>query len=272
MTTLTFALASHEFTEIRDLLYDICGINLQSGKEGLVTSRLSKRLRKLGHVDFAAYLRHVRDDPKELSELVDALTTNKTSFFRESQHFDFLTEAVLPTLAERGDAARFWSAGCSTGEEPYTLAMVLSETRPAARRLDARILATDISSRALAQARAGRYSAATVADVPSHLLQRHFVRERAPGDDRYRVGEAVRRLVTFARLNLMAHWPMRGPFDVILCRNVMIYFDRPTQQRLVDRFADLLAPSGYLIVGHSESLTALSHRLTYVQPAVYVRE
>ena len=259
-----------DFRRIAGLTKDVAGINLQPGKEGLVRARLAKRLRALGLAGFAEYLAHVEGDASraELREMIDALTTNKTSFFREPQHFDVLRDAVLPPLAAAGRAPRLWSAGCSTGEEPYTLAMTLRESLPERLSAASRVLATDISGRVLARARAATYAAEMVAEVPAPLRSRHFV---AAPDGQRRVADATRALVRFARLNLMGPWPMQGPFDAILCRNVMIYFDKATQARLVDRFHDLLAPGGWLFVGHSESLTGLQHRFAYVRPAVYVK-
>jgi chemotaxis protein methyltransferase CheR len=261
-------LSEAQFGEISRTVYDVAGIRLRPGKEGLVRSRLARRLRALGAGSYGEYLARVRADAtgRELAEMVDALTTNKTSFFREPAHFDYLRERVLPALPAR-EPLRMWSAGCSTGEEPYSLAMVLRESLPDLARRDVRLLATDISSRVLAPARAGRYADAAVADVPPELLRRHFL--RAGGA--WEVAPAVRSLVTFARLNLMAVWPMRGPFEAIFCRNVMIYFDKPTQQELVARFHALLAPGGHLFVGHAESLSGIAHGFSYVQPAVYRR-
>ena len=267
-------LAAADFRRISEIVYRTSGIVLPPGKEGLVRSRLAGRLRELGVPTFGEYVARVGDggDGAELARMVDLLTTNKTSFYRERAHFDYLRDRVLPALRARGGRAQLWSAGCSSGEEPYTLAMLVRETAPANERLDWKILATDLSARVLARARAGTYDAETLADVPAAERQRWF--EPAPPTLRgpaMQAREELRRMVSFARLNLMDPWPMRGPFDAILCRNVMIYFDRPTQERLVGRFWELLAPGGTLFVGHSESLTGLSHRFRYVQPAVYER-
>ena len=262
-------LSAVEFQRIADVTKRVAGINLQRGKEGLVRARLARRLRALGLDSYGAYLEQVERDGTraELKEMIDALTTNKTSFFRESQHFTFLRERVLPDCLAAGQAPRVWSAGCSTGEEPYTLGIVVHEAMPATVAAASRILATDISARVLDRARAAQYPADIVAELPRDLLRRHFV--PASGGESWQVAEPVRRLVRFARLNLMGEWPMRGPFDAIFCRNVMIYFDKATQGRLVERFGSLLAPGGYLFVGHSESLTGLAHGFRYVQPAVY---
>jgi chemotaxis protein methyltransferase CheR len=260
------ALSAAHFREISGIVYDVAGIQLPPGKEGLVRSRLAKRLRARGLASYGEYLDLVRrPGGDELAEMVDALTTNKTDFFREPAHFDFLRARVLPRLGP--GPLRVWSAGCSTGEEPYTLAVVLRDALPDLARRDVKILATDISRRVLAQAKAGVYGDQAIEGVPPEPRRRHFAR----GPEGWAASDALRALITFAPLNLMGAWPMRGPFQAIFCRNVMIYFDRPTQQTLVQRFHDLLAPGGYLFVGHSESLSALSHGFTYVQPAVYRR-
>ncbi|HZF67216.1 MAG TPA: protein-glutamate O-methyltransferase CheR [Gemmatirosa sp.] len=269
-------LTAAQFRAISTIARDVAGIQLRAGKEGLVRSRLARRLRTLAVPSYDAYLERVAGDPRELAEMVDLLTTNKTSFFRERAHFDFLRDALLPHWrAHPAEPVRLWSAGCSSGEEAYTLAMVLREAFPDIERRDVRILATDLSHRVLAQAREGVYGDAAVADVPPALLHRHFTRVAAPsgaqGAGAWSAGPGLRQLVTFAPLNLMGAWPMRGPFHAILCRNVMIYFDKPTQQRLVERYHALLAPGGHLFVGHSESLSALTHAFAYVQPALYRR-
>ena len=270
-TTTGYRLSRANFAEIGRLLREVAGIRLPPGKESLVQARLSKRIRALALDGFDAYLARVAADRSgaERALLVDLLTTNKTHFFREPQHFDFLREHVLPRLAA-AHAPRFWSAGCSSGEEPYTLAMLLHDELPERQWREARILATDISARVLERARAGVYTAAQLADVPPAQLQRHFARAPEPAGA-WRVHEHLRAPIRFARLNLMETWPMRGPFDVIFCRNVMIYFERATQERLVNRYWELLAPGGHLFVGHSESLSSLAHRFRYVQPAVYVK-
>ena len=260
-----------QFTRITDVLHEHAGIRMREGKEGLVRARLTKRLRKLGLADFDAYLDFVQKDSsrREFAEMIDALTTNKTSFLREATHFDFLRDAVFPQLS---GPVRIWSAGCSSGEEPYTLAMLCNETFADIATRDVRILSTDISHRVLAQAKAGAYAADIMGDVPAAWLQKYWTRTQdASGRPVYEAGKSLRRLLHFAKLNLMEQWPMQGPFDAILCRNVMIYFDKATQQQLVERYWQLLRPGGHLFVGHSESLTGLSHKFRYVQPAVYVK-
>lgn len=260
-----------QFEAIRRMIHEIAGIAIADGSENMVQTRLVGRVRTLGLSGFDAYLERLERDTtgRELSELVDALTTNKTSFFREAQHFAFLRDVVLPELASRGGPMRFWSAGCSSGEEAYSLAMVVREAVPSCDTLGVRILATDISARMLHRAREALYPESALAEVPAPYRARYF--QRVPGHTpaKYRVAHDVRRMVRLARLNLLDRWPMRGPFDVIFCRNVMIYFDHPTQEQLVRRFHALLAPGGYLCIGHSESLSSISHTFRYVQPATY---
>jgi len=253
-------------------MYEVSGVNMGDGKDELVRARVGKRVRALSLAGLPDYadLVESREGGPELATMVDLLTTNKTSFWRESAHWDFLSDQVIgPALAER-ESLRFWSAGCSSGQEPYTLGVLLMDAWARATSPDARILATDLSRHALAIAQAGSYPAAILADVPPQLRQRWFKAESG-ASDRWQVDPRVRALVSFSRLNLMGRWPMKGPFDVILCRNVMIYFDRETRVRLIQRFGQLLRPGGYLLVGHSESLSGLEHDLDYVQPAVYRR-
>jgi chemotaxis protein methyltransferase CheR len=263
-------LTASEFGRISRLLYNVCGIRLQPGKEPLVKARLWKRIASLGLKGYEDYLAVVesRAGAEELSVMVDALTTNKTSFFREPQHFEFLRQRLRTDYRnERG--LRIWCAGCSTGQEPYTLAITLLEEWPDAARRDARILATDISARVLESAREGQYTDDDLTGVEVGVRRRHFAESRCGEERTYRVADGPRALVKFARLNLLGPWPMRGPFDFIFCRNVMIYFDKETQLRLSTRFADILRPDGYLVVGHSESLTGRVDAFTYIIPAVY---
>jgi chemotaxis protein methyltransferase CheR len=266
-------LTPEQFAQIRRLLYRACGIALRPGKESLVRARLTKRLAALGLESFDAYLASLDRDTsgRELVTMIDVLTTNKTGFFREVQHFDYVRQRLVPQLRKVQRPLRFWSAGCSSGEEPYTLAIVLREAFPDVDRWDMRILATDISTRVLAVARQAVYEVDTLRDLPSKILQGYFTRVRQQPTPAYQVKEPVRAMVHLARLNLMGKWPMAGPFEVIFCRNVMIYFDKRTQEWLVQRFWDLLAPGGYLFIGHSESLTAGAHAFHYIQPAIYCK-
>ncbi len=260
-------LSLDDFQRVRRIAYERAGLAIPEGKEGLVRSRVSKRLRERRISSFSAYLDTVEaEDGDEMVRLIDLLTTNKTDFFREPAHFDFFLEKILPAVLATGKPLRIWSAGCSSGEEPYTLSMLLRESLPP--RYDARILATDICTRVVAAAKAGSYSAQQLADVSEARRKRWFTSTPDGGGT---VVPELRAPISFALLNLMADWPMQGPFDLILCRNVMIYFDRPTITRLVDRFRQLLAPGGHLFIGHSESLTAIEHKYRYVQPAVYAK-
>lgn len=268
---LNVELSHRQFEEISRRVYSLCGINLHDGKQGLVKSRLSKRLRQLGLDNYDRYLKLVETDRRELTCMIDSLTTNKTSFFREEQHFDYLRRQILPRLLATKSRLRIWSAGCSSGREAYTLAMILREDVPDLGARDVRILATDISTRILAEAKAATYGPETVEEVPPTFLQKYFIPGRDASGATYRVKDEVKSLVSLARLNFMDEWPMRGPFDMIFCRNVMIYFDKGTQQRLVRRFWEKLEPGGHLFIGHSESLANTSNEFRYVQPAAYVK-
>lgn len=264
-------LSSSQFDHIKKLLHSVCGISLQSGKEGLVKARLTKRLRALRLPDFDRYLDHLHNEPsrQELSLMVDALTTNKTNFFREQQHFDFLKNYVLTKNNASKMGMRFWSAACSSGEEPFSLAILLNECWSDVAKKDVRILATDISSDILEKARKATYREDLLQEMPEALLRKYFSKVTSGNLSHYQANDNIRDLVRFARLNLMATWPMKGLFDVIFCRNVMIYFDTPTREQLVNRYYDYLKPGGYLFIGHSESLTGISHPFDYVQPAIY---
>jgi chemotaxis protein methyltransferase CheR len=264
MATTSNFQRSDPVSMIMETIHAVAGICLGEGKRGLVESRLGKRLRQL-QCDLGSYADLIHRDGDELVRCLDLLTTNHTAWKREPVHFSDLAERVLPALAHR--RLRLWCAAAATGEEPWTIAMTIAQALPDLAEWDAAILATDISTRALAVAKAGRYSAERIATLSPGE------RRLALADDgeAWSVTPALRRLVTFARLNLIGEWPMQGPFDVIFCRNVMIYFDQPTQERLVNRMARLLAPGGTLYVGHSESLSALKHPLRPCGTATYVR-
>ncbi|MBS1792380.1 MAG: protein-glutamate O-methyltransferase CheR [Acidobacteria bacterium] len=257
-----------QFRALCDKVYKLCGINLKTGKEELVHSRLQKRLNALNLSSFEQYFKLLDDDRQglEVVWMIDALTTNKTSFFREIQHFIFLREQMLPKI--KSNSLRIWSAACSSGEEPYSLAILLAESIPNFKKWDIRILATDISTKVLAKAKEAVYDSETLEPIPQDWRRKYFKKED-PSGKTWRLAPELRSLVSLARLNFMDKFPMRGPFDLILCRNAMIYFDKPTQENLVRRFYDLIAPGGYLFVGHSESLTGANHNFRYIQPAIY---
>jgi chemotaxis protein methyltransferase CheR len=265
-------LGKSQFERIRQLVHQLTGINLHPGKEELVKARLTKRLRALGLKSIDSYMEYLRhDNPEgELVAMIETMTTNKTSFFRESQHFDYLCRQIVPALKDR--KIRVWSAGCSSGEEPYSAAILLNEAIQDITLWDVSILATDLSSRMLAHARKGIYNVTLLRDVPPLLISKYFTCIETNPVRRYQVIEPLRHKVHFARLNLIGQWPMRGPFDVIFCRNVMIYFDKSTQEQLVKRFWDMLKPEGHLFVGHSESLAGLPHLFRYAQPAIYMKK
>jgi chemotaxis protein methyltransferase CheR len=275
VTIQTAELTDRQFRQISELVRNQCGINLHEGKRELVKARLGKRLRELGLSGYDDYVEYVRRDASgdELVAMLDSISTNLTFFFRERGHFDFLAREVLPRIVAKGSARkrrlRIWSAGCSSGEEPYSIAILLHEEIPALASWDARILATDLSTRVLSIARTGVYDGERLRDVSPAMVARYFDCVQSTPPRHYRLKEPVRRIVTFSRLNLVGTWPMRGPFDAIFCRNVMIYFEKSTQAALVDRYWQLLAPGGVLFMGHSESLAGVKHRFEYVEPTVY---
>ena len=267
-------ISDKDFVRFCDFIYQRCGITLNDNKRDLVHSRLAKRLRALGlgsYEDYFDILYNGRDNEQEIVNLLDAISTNVTYFFREDKHFDFLVNTVIPGIEKnnlRGSdrKIRIWSAGCSTGEEPYSLAITFAENM-ALENWDFRILATDISTNVLSHARKGVYDEERLRNVSDSMLRKYFTRSR--DGSRFRVHEKLVSEIKFARLNLMHEFPFKGSFDCIFCRNVMIYFDRKTQGQLVNKFSSFLNPGGYLMIGHSESLTNVEHDLVYVQPSLY---
>jgi chemotaxis protein methyltransferase CheR len=261
-------LSHQEFEQIRRLAYEKFGLNLRDGKEELVSARLGKKIRESNFRSFREYYRHVINDAsgEALAGLIDALATNHTSFLREPEHFDFLRKTILPVLRSRG-SVEIWCAACSTGEEPYSIVFCLLEEQLA--RPAVRVLATDISTKALATAQKAIYPAERFDQFPSDWLHRYFLRGEGQWKGWFRVKTDVRDLVEFRRVNLIEPWGNVRPFPVIFCRNVMIYFDRPSQTRLVNRLAERLEPGGYLLIGHAESLSGIEHPLRYIRPAVY---
>ncbi len=266
-----------EFDFIRQLVYKRSRICLDAGKREMVSARLGKRLRatKLGSVTEYCQLLRSPTAGEELSHLIDAISTNHTFFFRENAHFDFVRSQIIPEMNQRRPAERWprflaWSAACSSGEEPYSLAMTLSEAMPPA--WDWHIQCTDISHSILARASDGIYSEDVVGRLPSPTVRKHFQKGIGPRAGSYRVRAELRERLSFHQLNLLERdSPLNESFHVIFCRNVMIYFDRPTQEELVNRLARRLVPGGYLLVGHAESLTGINHPLQTVRPATYRR-
>ncbi len=260
------------FRGFRELIYARSGITLGDHKKALVSARVGKRLRALGLSDPAQYLECVRHDDsgQELIQLIDHISTNVTSFYREPVHFEVLSQH-LSALREKGQRRfRIWCAAASTGEEPYTIAITAREAL--GKDCDLRILATDISTRVLRTCVEGVYGEQKVATVPGALLHRYFERARENGAVNWRVCEELRALIAFRRLNLAEPpFPMRGPFDAVLCRNVMIYFDDRVRRGLLGEVHRVLAPGGFLMIGHAETLTGLNLPFKPVQPAVYMR-
>jgi chemotaxis protein methyltransferase CheR len=264
-------LQPREFNLIRRMVYERFGIDLE-GKEVLVAARLGKKMREQGLSSFKQYYEHVQKDitGDALTTMVDALTTNHTSFFRETQHFDYLRKVILPELQPTSQI-RIWSAACSTGEEPYSIAFTLIEELGQSAWSKAHILATDISTRVLVTAQRGLYPASRFQQVPVDRMRRHLLKGSGASTGDYMVKKETRALVEFQRLNLMEDFSSVGLFSVIFCRNVMIYFDRETQQSLVNRLVAQLEPGGYLLIGHAESLNGVEHPLKYLCPATYRR-
>ncbi len=265
-----FSLAANEFETIATLAREQCGLELGPGKESLVAARVGKLARRLGFAQFRDYYRYVQHDQtgEALIELIDVLTTNHTGFFREREHFHFLVRRVFPEWSGAG-SMRIWSAACSTGEEPYTIALTAREHKGVECRDLPRILASDVSTRALETARKGTYKAERFDGGTAPWLRKHLLRGEGPSQGWYRMRPEILSMVEFRRINLIHAFPEVGTFAVIFCRNVMIYFRRSVQEQLVKRLEACLQPGGYLFIGHSESLTGIQHGLQYVQPAIY---
>jgi len=269
-----------DYEFIRQLVYRRSRINLGPDKRELVVARLNKRLRATRIPSISDYCRYLQDqtDEEELGHLIDVISTNHTYFFREAEHFEFLRSHILADLVQRHTAERWpcfnvWSAACSSGEEPYSIAITVAEFFQKKQvSWPWRIEATDISHRVLQKARSGVYREDAIAKVPREIFSTHFQKGYGPQSGNFRIKPQLAEMVTFRQLNLLENEPPApDPFHVIFCRNVMIYFDHPTQEELVLRLARRLVPGGYLLVGHSESLTAIRHGLEVVRPAIYRR-
>ena len=273
-------LSTKEFGLFRELIYREAGISLSPAKHQLVESRLVKRLRILGLSSFTEYYEYTTGgDPsgQERLQLINSLTTNKTDFFREQHHFEFLRKKLLPAIEQRANETgdrrlRIWSAACSSGEEPYTLAMtVLDYFGPmSVNGWDIRILASDVDTEVLSRASAGRYEADRLSDVPADIRKKYFIRTSKASDADFQVRPELQELITFRRINFVdATWPIQTCFDVIFCRNVMIYFDEMTQDRLLTRFSEVLVPEGHLFIGHSESILRLDNLYRSLGDTIY---
>lgn len=266
-----FPMTDGNFNKIKEVAYQLTGINLSEHKKNMIYGRLARRLRHLNLVDFDEYCSLITQaSSPEKIEFINAITTNLTSFFREPHHFNYLADSILPELQHKNSSSqriRIWSAGCSTGEEPYSIAMV-AKSFPALQQWDLKILASDLDSSVVAKARAGVYSLSRAENIPDiyrkYLGVKHCV-------DLVKVKKVVQEMITFQQLNLLHEWPMKGSFDVIFCRNVVIYFDVHTRRQLFSRFADLLTVGGYLVIGHSENLHNISTRFKSLGKTIYQR-
>ena len=275
-----YALTDHEFALFRDLIYRVAGISLSESKKHLVQSRLQKRLRHhelTRYQDYYDLVAGLDANSPEMIEMVNCITTNKTSFFREPHHFEYVTNTLLPEIERRAGRGgtkrlRVWHAGCSTGEEPYTLALALAEALGPNHDWDIRQLASDIDTQVLAHAERGVYDLERAETIPPALLHKYFLRGRGDNADYVRVKPELRRQITFRRINLLDEkWPIQNAtrFDIVFCRNVVIYFDKPTRQKLFARYASVLRPGGALFIGHSESLTGVSDAFESVGKTIY---
>lgn len=267
-------MSDREFRGFRELVYRECGIHINDHKRELLTARLSRRIRTLGMVRFGQYLELVEKEGAERVEMLDRLVTNETRFFREPKQFEFLETDVLPRWRAEAEQrlrprrARVWSAGCSTGQEPYSIAMTLLSQLEG---WDVEVLATDISGRALRQAMAGVWPVEKAVEIPERHLKSYMLRGVRSQGGRMSASEETRAVIRFQRLNLHEELPELGAFDLIFCRNVLIYFDVTSRANAVTRILSRLAPAGYLFLGHSESLLSSGRRLRPMAPSVYTR-
>ena len=267
-------LSDREFQLFQEIIYRETGIHMSDKKKKLVVARLSKRLRALNLRTFTEYYNYLKKSPQadgEIVNLINRITTNKTDFFRERHHFDFLLRELYPGMIEESRTTgirrlRIWSAGCSSGEEPYTLAMVALEAFKAQRGWDIKVLATDLDTEMLQKAIAGIYPTQSVSPVPKDYLHKYFLRK----GENYEANNALKSMIAFRRLNLMDEtFPMKFPFDIIFCRNVIIYFDTKTKEELLNKFYRHLKPKGYMFIGHSESLMHMKDRFRYLKHTIY---
>lgn len=266
-----------EFLRFQELIYRVAGIWLSRAKTALLVGRLSQRLRRLGLNSFSEYYRVVSGDPEELTQMLNAVSTNETRFFREPGQFEFLEKRILPPwmadaeASKRSRKIRVWSAGCSTGQEPYSLAMSLLHHLPPSAGWEIEIIATDLSTRVLEMAKSATWEFGKASEIPDHYLKAFMLRGHGEQKGKMKAGREIRSLIHFSRLNLNdAKYPVSGKFDLIFCRNVLIYFNLETRTRIVRRLLDYLAPEGYLFVGHAESLHTMSGVLRTFVPTIYM--
>lgn len=269
-------ITDNEYALLRDLVHRVSGISMVRLKREIIVSRLLKRLKELRIGRFGDYYELTLNDRDELSELINHICTNTTQFFREPMQFEFMDSTVLPEIMSENGRIRVWSAGCSTGEEPYSIAMAIQEVigkRAYKRDHDIRILASDLSTKVLKKAEGGIYSSDEVSSVPPSFLHKYFLSGVGKYQGFYHVKKNIGDSIMFRRINLTGEeYPIKGMFDVILCRNVIIYFDKPTQSRVIDSLLCFLKPGGYLFCGHSESLMGQRGALSQVYPCVYQKK
>ena len=270
-TQREFPMRDADFERIRNLAKQKTGIELGDHKKEMIYSRIVRRIRAQRLADFDSYLNFLEGNLEaELTNFINAITTNLTSFYRESHHFDFLSETAIPELMREKNNRRIrvWSAGCSTGEEAYSIAITLNSALPNDG-WNAKILATDLDTNVIDHGRVGVYTAERVGNLDPDLVRRHFDVTTVNNSQQYQVKQKIKSYVTFNRLNLLGDWPMSGRFDIIFCRNVVIYFSKETQRVLFDRYADILEPNGYLIIGHSETLHGVTQRFSSLGRTIY---
>ena len=268
-----FELTDACFERIRQFVTQHTGIVLTDKKKDMVYGRLSKRIRKGGFGSFEAFCDELEaGNPQEQDFMINAITTNLTAFFREQHHFDYLAQVVLSELVQQkwyDKRLRIWSAGCSTGEEPYSIAMTIRDNLPDCDDWDIKILATDLDANVVAHGKAGIYREDRIAGLPEATIKRWFKRGTGKNAGLVKVRPQLQQMIHFKRLNLLHEWPMKGPFDFMFCRNVVIYFDKPTQQVLFNRYADILAPRAHLFIGHSETLYNVCSRFESLGKTIY---
>lgn len=268
-----FHFSDKEFKFISDLVGERTGIVLSSAKRQMVYGRLSRRLRQLKMTKFSEYCDMLTSGhEEELIEFTNAITTNLTAFFRENHHFEHLKKTVLPEIIKNNASTkriRIWSAGCSSGEEPYSIAMCVREALPRSSGWDVKILATDLDSNMVERGKAGVYTAERVEGLTPARMKKWVKKGKGENADKVRMSDELRDIITFKELNLMEGWPLKGPFDFMFCRNVVIYFNKDTQRILFDRYADLLAPKAHLFIGHSESLNKVTDRFDLLGKTIY---
>ncbi|WP_299797787.1 protein-glutamate O-methyltransferase CheR [uncultured Shewanella sp.] len=256
-----------DFDFIQSLAYENTGIVLPERKKHMVYSRLSRRLRQLSLGSFAQYCSHIQNTPDEMINFVNALTTNLTAFFREEHHFRYLENKVVPQWKQgKNRRLRVWSSACSTGEEPYSIAMILEQYFSGAE-WDLKILATDLDTNVLSKASVGSYAKESVTNLPARYIEK-YARQTDNGQ-KIQMSSTIQKMIHFKQLNLLGEWPMKGPFDIIFCRNVLIYFDNETKRKIISRFRELLSPQGYLFIGHSETLTHISEDFDLIGQTIY---